>query len=198
MDRGPAAHDLTHIFTTSFVLPLPFGGGRRFSSGSSLVNHIIGNWQLNGILSLNSGPRYDVQDNNGISNISNFAGIERVNQVADPRRSTPDYALDKLHPINFNAFADPPTGSFGTMGRNSLTADWGRNLDLSLFRSFSMSESKRFEFRAEAFNLTNTPVMGTPDTFLGDGNAYQGGTFGLVSNTANTERQLQIALKFYF
>jgi len=198
MDRGPAAHDLTHIFTTSFVLPLPFGGGRRFSTGSSLMNHIIGNWQLNGILSLNSGPRYDVQDNNAISNISNFAGIERVNQVADPRRSTPDYALDKLHPINFNAFADPPTGSFGTMRRNSLTADWGRNLDLSLFRSFSISESKRFEFRAEAFNLTNTPVMGTPDTFLGDGNAYQGGTFGLVSYTANTERQLQIALKFYF
>ena len=84
------------------------------------------------------------------------------------------------------------------MRRNSLTADWGRNLDLSLFRSFSISESKRFEFRAEAFNLANTPVMGTPDTFLRDGNAYQGGTFGLVSYTANTERQLQIALKFYF
>ena len=41
-DRGPAGHDLTHIFSaSSFVLPLPFGGGKRFSSGSSFVNHII-------------------------------------------------------------------------------------------------------------------------------------------------------------
>jgi len=80
------------------------------------------------------------------------------------------------------------------MGRNSLHADWGRNLDLSLFRSFKVTETKRFEFRAEAFNFTNTPVFATPDTFLPDGPGY----FGVVSSTANTARQLQMALKFYF
>jgi hypothetical protein len=80
------------------------------------------------------------------------------------------------------------------MGRNSLRADWGRNLDASFFRSFSISEAKRFEFRAEAFNAFNTPVMGTPDTYLPDGPGY----FGVVSYTANRERQLQVGLKFYF
>jgi hypothetical protein len=78
------------------------------------------------------------------------------------------------------------------MGRNSLRADWNRNLDLSIFRSFSFNETTRFEFRAEAFNVTNTPVFATPDSNLEDPN------FGVVSSTANTERQLQFGLKFYF
>jgi hypothetical protein len=145
-------------------------------------------------VSLNSGPRYDVQDDNGISNINNFYGVERANVVGNPRESTAGYPLSKIQPININAFADPPAGTFGTMGRNSLHADWGRNLDLSLFRSFRVTETKRFEFRAEAFNFTNTPVFATPDTFLPDGPGY----FGVVSSTANTARQLQMALKFYF
>ena len=198
MDRGPAAHDLTHVFASSFVVPLPFGQGKRFQTRSGLVNHIIGNWQLNGILSLNSGPRYSVFTDNSLSNTENFNGAELANLEGNPHASGPGYTLDKLHPINYFAFANPALGTFGNMGRNTLRADWGRNLDLSFFRAFTLSESKRFEFRAEAFNVTNTPIMGFPDTNLGDGNAYQGGTFGLVSSTANTERQLQVALKFYF
>jgi Carboxypeptidase regulatory-like domain/TonB dependent receptor len=194
IDRGPAGYDLPHIFSGSFVLPLPFGGGRRFSASSSLVNHIIGDWQLNGIVSLNSGPRYDVQDDNGISNINNFYGVERANQTGSPHANTPGYKRSKINPINPSVFVDPPAGTFGTMGRNSLHADWGRNLDLSLFRAFKLSETRRFEFRAEAFNATNTPVMGTPDTYLPDGPGY----FGVVSYTANTARQMQLALKFYF
>ena len=194
MDRGPAAHDLTHIFVTSFVLPLPFGGGRRFSSSSSLVNHIIGNWQLNGILSLNSGPRYSITTDNSISEIENFNGVELADLVGNPHAAGPGYTPNKLNPINPAAFANPAAGAFGNSGRNTFRADWGRNLDLSLFRSFSISESKRFEFRAEAFNATNTPIMGTPDSYLPDGPGF----FGVVSSTANTERQLQLGLKFYF
>ena len=86
----------------------------------------------------------------------------------------------------------PDPFTFGDMGRNSLRADWNKNLDLSLFRSFSITEKKRFEFRLETFNVTNTPVFGTPDADL------QSPNFGVVSNTANTERQLQLGLKFYF
>ena len=189
LDRGPAAYDLPQILTGSFVLPLPFGRTR-----SGLINQIIGGWQLNGIVSLNSGPRYDIKDSNGISNINNFFGVERANQVANPHASNSAYALDKLHPININAFVDPQAGTFGTMGRNSLHADWGRNLDASFFRAFKFSDARRVEFRAEAFNVTNTPEFAAPDTYLPDGPGY----FGVVSSTANTERQLQVALKLYF
>lgn len=194
LDRGPAAYDLPQIFAGSFILPLPFGTGTRFSASSGFINYVIGGWQVNGIVTLNNGPRYDVQDDNGISNINNFYGVERANLVGDPHQSTSAYPLDKLHPININAFADPPPGTFGTMGRNSLRADWGRNLDLSLFRTFKVTDTKRFEFRAEAFNVTNTPVFAAPDNFLPDGPGF----FGVVTSTANTARQLQVALKFYF
>jgi hypothetical protein len=78
------------------------------------------------------------------------------------------------------------------MGRNSLRSDWRKNLDISFFRNFAFTESKRLEFRAEAFNVTNTPVFAIPDNNITDSN------FGVVSSTANTERQLQLALKFYF
>jgi hypothetical protein len=186
-DRGPSANDLTHIFTASFVVPLPFGGGRRFSSGSGLINHIIGNWQLNGILSLDSGQRYDVQTNNSIPNTNNLDGVERADVAGDPYANT-----TKTRPLNVSAFVNPDPFTFGNMGRNSLRGDWNKNLDLSLFRSFALSEARRFEFRAEAFNVTNTPVFAIPDNNLLDPN------FGVVSSTANTERQLQIALKFYF
>ncbi len=194
IDKGPAGYDLPQIFAGSFILPLPFGRAGRFSTHSSVVDYVIGGWQLNGIVTLNSGPRYDVQDSNGISNINNFYGVERANLVGNPYANTAAYPLDKLHPINVNAFADPPPGTFGTMGRNSLHADWGRNLDLSLFRTFKVTDTKRFEFRAEAFNVTNTPVFSAPDNFFPDGPGF----FGVVSSTANTERQLQMALKFYF
>jgi len=143
---------------------------------------------------MSSGPRYDVQDDNGISSINNFYGTERANVVGDPHKSSGGYTLDKLHPININAFEDPAPGTFGNMGRNSLQADWSRNLDLSLFRSFSLSGDRRLEFRAEAFNATNTPVFSAPDNYLPDGPGF----FGVVSSTANTAREMQLAVKFYF
>jgi hypothetical protein len=187
LDRGPAAHDLTNIFSGSFAIPLPFGRGKRFESSSSFVNHIIGNWQLNGIVFLASGPRYDVQTDVSIPNTNNFYGVERANLVGNP------YAGGtKTAPLNIAAFVNPAPFTFGNMGRNSLRADWNKGLDLSFFRSFSVTESMRFEFRAEAFNVTNTPVFAIPDATVGDPN------LGIVSSTANTERQLQLGLKFYF
>src|SRR4029077_16639577 len=179
--------DLTHILSASWVYPIPFGAGKKWSSSSEFVNHLVGNWQINGILSLKGGLPYDVQAPYQISNTNNWSGSERADVVGDPHAG-----VSKTQPINPAAFVVPAANTFGNMGRNSLRSDWGKNLDLSIFRSFSISESKRFEFRCEAFNLTNTPVFAIPDTNISDP------TFGVVSSTANTERQMQIALKFYF
>jgi len=187
-DRGPATFNATNIFSASFVYQLPFGTGKRFSSSKSLVNHLIGNWQINGIVTMSSGLPYDVQTNNpSIANTNNLYGSERANVVGNPYLSA-----TKTQPLNTAAFAIPAPFTFGDMGRNSLRSDWNKNLDFSIFRAFSISESKRFEFRAEAFNLTNTPVFAVPDNGISDPN------FGVVSSTANTQRQLQLALKFYF
>jgi hypothetical protein len=194
LDRGPAAYDLPQIFSASFVLPLPFGEGKRFNAGNRVLNQIIGGWQLNGIATMNSGPRYSIYTDNSISGTQNYNGVELADLVGDPYASGGGYTVNKLQPINPNAFANPANGTFGDSGRNRFVADWGRNLDLSLFRTFKISDTKRFEFRAEAFNVTNTPVFAGPDPYLTDGPGF----FGVVSSSANTERQMQLALKFYF
>lgn len=186
-DKGVAGFDLTHILSSGVVYELPFGKGKRWSTGSSAVNRLVGGWQLNGILSLSSGVPYDIQAPTEIANTNNVSGALRPNVVGDPHAGT-----TKLRPINVDAFALPDAFTFGNMGRNSLRSDWNKNLDVSLFRSFPITESKKLEFRLEAFNITNTPVFAIPDNNITDSN------FGQVSSTANTERQLQLALKFYF
>jgi hypothetical protein len=186
-DKGVAGYDLTHILAGSWVYQLPLGKGKRWSTGNRLVDYSVGNWQLNGIVSLSSGLPFDVQGPQQISNLNNINGVVRANVVGDPHAGA-----TKLHPIDPAAFELPGFGSIGNMERNSLRSDWRRNLDLSLFRSFPITETKRLEFRMEAFNTTNTPVFGIPVNDLTDPN------FGSVLSTANTERQLQFALKFYF
>jgi Carboxypeptidase regulatory-like domain len=186
-DRGPATFDQPHVFNASWVYPLPFGKGQKWSSSNTALNQIVGGWQLNGILSFSGGLPYNINADNAIPNTNNFFGAERADVVGNPNAG-----VTRTQPFNPNAFAVPAPFTFGSMGRNSLRSDWNKALDISLFRSFAVTESKRLEFRFEAFNATNTPVFGIPDTFLGDPN------FGLVSSTASTERQLQVALKFYF
>jgi hypothetical protein len=102
--------------------------------------------------------------------------------------------------LNPAAFATPPQYTFGTLGRNSLRSDGTKNLDFSLFRRFPVSENSAFEFRAESFNLTNTPIFNIPSC---KGTGACTPTFGnpnwnVVQATRNSPRELQFALKFIF
>src|ERR1022692_4286848 len=96
--------------------------------------------------------------------------------------------------FNTAAYADPAPYTYGSSKPNSLVADWGKNVTLSLFRQFhvGLGENRYFEFRAEAFNLFNNVVFGYPDSSLADSN------FGRVTSQSNQPRQLQGGLKFYF
>ena len=190
-DKSVSAYDLTHIFSTSVVYELPFGKGKPLASGSSVLDYIIGNWQTNGILSLHSGIPYTLGVSGDIANTgnSNSAGFyERLNVVGDPHLDNPSTGQW----FNVKAFASPAAFTFGNMGRNTLRSDWGKNLDLSLFREFPIREGVNLQFRAESFNLTNTPVWGTPVA------NYSNANFGRVLSIANTPRQLQFALKLRF
>lgn len=190
-DRSVSAFDITHVLTASALWELPFGKGKMLSSGNSTVNYLIGGWQLNTIMSFRSGVPYTLGvagdiANTGNSNSSGF--YERLNLVGDPTLA------DKTPAQWFNksAFAVPAAFTYGNMGRNAMRADMGKNVDLSLFRRFPIRERLLVEFRAEAFNLTNTPVWGTPV------NNYSNANFGRVLNIANTPRQLQLGLRLGF
>jgi outer membrane receptor protein involved in Fe transport len=192
-DKGPAATDLPHIFSAAWVYALPFGKGSKLSSGNRAVNALIGGWNINGVLSLNSGRAFDVGSGKDIAQTGNFNfgngyGYERANLVGSlyPSNKTP------AEWINVASFQSPALGTFGDLGRDSLRSDWNKNLDLSLFRQFPITEKFRMEFRFETFNLTNTPVWAIPVTSLESPN------FGAVTHTANIPRQLQFGLKLYF
>ena len=192
-DKGPAATDLPQIFSAAWVYTLPFGKGGKLSSSSSVVNALIGGWNLNGVLSLNSGTAFDVGSGKDIAETGNYNygngyGYERANLVGSK------YPANKgpVEWINVAAFQTPAFGTFGNLGRNSLRSDWNKNLDLSVFRQFPITERFRLEFRFEMFNATNTPVWAIPVSSLESPN------FGAVTHTANIPRQLQFALKLYF
>ena len=191
-DRSVSGFDLTHVLSTSVVAPLPFGKGKRFASSSHLVDYIVGNWQLNGILTLTSGSPYNVIISSDIPNVGNSAawsGNVRANQVGDPNLGNPS----TKEWFNTAAFTPPAPFTFGTSGRNSLRADWFKNLDMSLFRDFPFGERRSLQFRAEAFNVTNTPTWGIPVNDLN--NPLK---LGSINSTRSTERQLQMSLKLYF
>lgn len=186
-DRSVAGFDLPQVLSVSVVYQLPFGNGQRFDAHQKLANWLIGGWQTNGILTLTSGQPYTITATGDIANTGN-TNYERANIIGNPKpqhQTTAEW-------FNTAAFAAPALYTFGDSGRNAFRGDWYKDLDLSLFRSFPITENKRIEFRAEAFNLTNTPTWGTPVNSINNPN------FGRVLTTRSTARQLQLAVKFYF
>ncbi len=186
-DYSVSAFDLTHDLSASWVYRVP-----RLNTGNHAANYIIGNWQLNGIFTATSGIPYDIGISGDIANTGNSGccsyGYERLNLVGKPNLPNPTPA----EWFNRAAFAVPAPYTFGTLGRDALRADKFINLDFSLVRDFPVTESKRFEFRADMFNLPNHTTWGIP---VRDFNNPQ---FGSVLSTRSTERQIQFALKFYF
>jgi Carboxypeptidase regulatory-like domain/TonB dependent receptor len=185
-DRSVSGFDLTNIFSGFVVYELPFGQGKPLNPSNRIASSVVSGWQINAIVSLDSGTPYYVTYSGDLANTGN--AFVKVDVVGDP---TPAHRTPAEW-INPSAFAIPAPYTFGTMGRNSLRSDWNRNVDFSVFRTFPIQDALRLEFRAEAFNLTNTAVFGTPNNVINSPN------FGTVTSTASTPRELQLALKLYF
>ena len=96
--------------------------------------------------------------------------------------------------INASVFSTPAAYAFGNSPRtfNNVRSDKTHNVDLSFMKDTMLVENLRLQFRAEAFNLTNTPVFAPPNA------SYGSPTFGVVSSQANQPRVVQLALKLLF
>jgi hypothetical protein len=191
-DRSVAGFDLTHVFTSNFSYELPFGKGRPLQTRNRVADYIMGPWQFNGIVELTSGQPYTMNITGDIANTQNSgyrAGYERLNEIGDPSLANPDPNVSWFNPA---AFARPAVYTFGSLGRNTMRSDWIRHADISLFRMFPITEKRRVEFRAEAYNITNTPVFSLPTSDLSSAN------FGKITSTRFSPRQLQLGLKVVF
>jgi hypothetical protein len=181
-----SGYDLPNSLSFSSTYPLPFGAGQRFRSGNKVADNIIGGWQLNGIMTLTSGTPYNINASGDIANTGNTTNLAQ--EICTPTLSSPTPA----EWFKKSCFANPAPYTLGNFPLNSLRTDWYKDVDLSIFRSFAITEDKQLQFRADFFNAFNNVVWGTPDNTVNDP------TFGEVTSIANTPRQIQFALKFIF
>ena len=206
--------NIAHTVTGSALYQLPVGSGQRFLNVKGPVNTVLGGWVVNGIFSLRTGFPSDVHTSvipGGINATFNVPDC-----VVGVPRVLSNHSVD--HFFNPAAFTIPQTVStitggqetmFGNCGKNIITGPTSKNLDSSLFKNFYFSDSQRIylQFRAEAFNTTNTPTFylpaasnatltckGNPGTACNSGNP----TFGALINGSATGRQIQFAAKLYF
>jgi hypothetical protein len=190
-ERAVSSYDQPHRFVANVTYELPVGRGKIMGTNwNRVANAALGNWQVNGILTLSQGPplyNFAVATNNCFC----FGGGQRPDATGlSPvlQKRTIDRWFDT------NQFKQPAPFTYGTLGRtlSTVRADNARLLDFSLFKSFRPRERTEIEFRAEAFNLTNTPLFAAPSTTLGTP------TFGVVTSQENSPRQIQLGLKILF
>src|SRR5262249_7943808 len=114
-------------------------------------------------------------------------GSQRVNQLqANPYGDkTPKNYLNPL------AFALPDLGTLGNSGQGAIAGPGIWQFDAAISRTFQVREAQRIEFRAEAFNVTNSFLMNDPTTVLNSN------LFGQVTS-ARDPRIMQFALKYFF
>ncbi|MBA3601760.1 MAG: hypothetical protein H0W45_11130, partial [Acidobacteria bacterium] len=199
-DRALSDTDVRHRINIASVYELPVGRGRRFFGNMpKFLDYIVGNWQLNNIINLQSGPVYDVQFNGG-----------RVDIIGDPTPTAQQLAEGRQ--LNINAFRAAQTRIFtndptcfnaqgqyncafiGNLGRNTFRGDFQEYWDASVFKNIPLSfinEGAKFEIRISAFNVTNHVNRGRPNGNIGDGN------FG-KDNNEQRRRQLEFGGRIVF
>ncbi len=170
---------------------MPFGRGRRWAAGGGPVSWFAGGWQINGILSAVSGVPFYVTSS--ATSLNAPGSAQRADQVkADVAiLGGAGRGLSYFDPFAYRAVTEP---RFGTAGFNSLRGPGIFNLDVGVFREFAITERWRFQFRAEAFNTTNTPHFGNPGTNVSnlqlnaDGSVRNLGGYTEITGLANTGR----------
>ncbi|HVO80189.1 MAG TPA: TonB-dependent receptor [Terriglobales bacterium] len=210
--RASSNFDIRHMLNIGYVYDLPFFKEQGWK------NKLLGGWQISGITSWMTGTPFSVSnsgnypDNAGVANAvsaNNGSPTSFPDVIGDPNSSVPSGRLPGFGPLvaNPNVFVAPRGLTFGNAGRNSLRNPHRTDFDMALFKRFAITESKAFEFRAEAFNVFNHTQWGT---ISGDGGSasYNGGpssgTNGFGSDNflriaaAHSARILQLGLKFVF
>jgi Carboxypeptidase regulatory-like domain len=185
LSKGRSLFDIRHRAIFSATYELPVGSGKRYLS-NGVASQVLGNWQMNTIVSLQSGFPYYVGVSGDVCNCG--ASSQTANQVGDPRSG---FVQSREQWFNNSAFARPATGTFGTSGRNILDGPWHDTVDLSLFKIVQVKEGVRLQVRGEFFNLLNRVNFGLPDATVGTP------TYGIILSAANA-RVIQFALRLAF
>jgi hypothetical protein len=180
---------------TSILYTLPFGKGRALLNRGGVVNQVFGGWQVSTITTIQSGSATETSswDSAGVvfspnGNRTNCAA--GVSPVFDNPTAAAWY--------NPAAFYNTVAPEFGNCARNNLRGARQVNIDFSTMKDFRVGERQALQFRMEMFNAPNHVELGTPNTGWGSSNKAPVSSFGTITSTRTSMRQIQFALKYIF
>jgi hypothetical protein len=188
--RARADGDVRHVFVQSYIYELPFGKGKPYLT-SGWGSWLAGGWQINGILTVQTGTPFNLSVPGGIINAPGNANDPNiVGTYSTPKGIGP-------HTFWFDptVFQQPAAGTFGNIGRNTFSGPGMFNLDASIFRRFRITERWNLEVRAESLNFTNTPKFNNPG---GDITSPNFGRVTAAQGPPNGPREIQLGLKLLF
>lgn len=193
-ERAISPQDVKYQFTSQVSYDLPVGKGQRWNL-NGVSNAIAGGWTVNAILYLSTGVPI-ASPGSGDPNALFFN--QRADLVCDPSKGAP-------HTVNqwftANCFADPASPLIpGTAPAylDHVRTRGARELDLSIYKAFSLGESRSLRFDISAYNMTNTAQYGYPNVTSVAEAGLPGFNFGQITNTVNTPRQFQFGARFVF
>ncbi len=204
LNRSVMSFDRTHNLQLTGIYELPFGRGKRLLS-RGLGAALAGGWQLNTVTGWYSGAPFTVSADGASLNLPGSS--QRADLVKPQVQKLGGIGKGQAY-YDWTAFAPVTQARFGTAGFNLLRGPASFNSDLGLFRQFKVSERLNVQFRAEAFNFTNTPKFNNPSGNISNlkltGNGqYQSGVFE-ITGTSGTgregidERLLRFGLRISF
>jgi hypothetical protein len=210
--RGPSDFDRRHRFVTSYAYTLP-----SFGSSGSFARHALGNWEVSGVFTWQSGLPFSVFDSAGGGAFGNFqpnnvtptfgtgatcangltsGSVEsRLDGFINRQAFVNDAPVDANNP---SGIADPTATGAGNVGRNCLRGPRQFNMDFSISKVFRFTERQSLKFSTEFFNLTNTPSFANPSVTDINSVAPTSPSFGPISSVVGTPRLIQFVLRYSY
>jgi len=192
-NRASASNNIPHVIQLGYVYELPFGAGKKWAN-SGMSSAVLGGWQINGTFSAYQGRQFTITASGSELNMPGNlqtadlvkASVAKVGKVGD----------DGVW-FDTSAFARPTGVRFGNVGRNTMRGPGVVNTDLSLFRTFKITEKINLQARGEAFNLSNTPHFSNPTSNINSSN------FGKILSTQSADafgrsREMRFGLRLGF
>lgn len=198
LDYGPANTDVRNVAVFNATYELPIGQGKRFlGSANGWQQKVIGGWTASEIATLQSGFPFTPQL--GFNPTNNGDSRNPIRPSVNPNFHGKVIQGRPAQYFNPNAFIVPVTGTYGNLGRNTLTGPGISELDLSLRKNTELTQKLNLQFRAEFFNILNRTNFGTPNTVVYASNTTTPSpTAGLITTTSTTSRQIQFGAKLLF
>jgi hypothetical protein len=192
-EHSIAPQDVKYLFTGQASYDLPIGKGQALNL-NGVANTIVGGWTVNAILYLSTG----VPINSPSSGTSPSYFTQRADMTCNPASGAPHTVSHWFNIDCFTLPASPFVPGNAPAYLDHVRTRGARDLDLSIYKTIKLTETKALRFDISGYNMSNTPQYGYPSVNSITDVQQQGASFGRISKTINSPRQFQFGARFMF